>query len=329
MRLALYLHFPLIARKREDDGKMNKENILFTSEGVNCVAHLYWPDTFSTEEKFPVIVMAHGFSLVKEAYLPKYAEVFTKAGLAVFVFDYRFFGESEGTPRQHLIPAEQIKDYRNAITFVSQHPRIDAARIGIWGTSYSGGHVLHTAAVDRRVKAVVAQVPTINGWRGASRKMGPEKMAAFLSLLEEYRTARYHGAELRYINVVSDKGELAAQPSAESFNWFTAMSAIAPTWENRITLESMESYLEYNPAGLIDIISPTPLLIIAAEGDAVTPADLARDAFDNKAREPKQWLQVPGGHFDVYDGPSFEQASQAAAQWFTKHLQATLGQTIH
>lgn len=293
---------------------------MFTSEGIHCAAHMYWPPSLSAEQKVPVVVMAHGFSLVKEAYLHKYAAVFTQAGLAVFAFDYRFFGESEGAPRQHLIPGEQIKDYRNAITFVAQHPRIDPGRIGIWGTSYSGGHVLHTAAVDRRVKAVVAQVPTINGWRGASRKMGPEKMAAFVSMLEEYRTARYNGSEQRYIKVVTDQGELAAQPSEESLHWFSAMSETTPSWENRITLESMESYLEYNPAGLIDIISPTPLLMIAAEEDAVTPPDLAQDAFENRAREPKKWLLVPGGHFDVYDGPSFGLASAAAAEWFSLHL---------
>lgn len=301
---------------------MNKESILFSSEGVQCAAHLYWPTTLAAEQKVPVVVMAHGFSLVKEAYLPKYADEFTKAGLAVFAFDYRFFGESEGSPRQQLIPGEQIKDYRNAITFVSQHPRIDTSRIGIWGTSYSGGHVLHTAAVDRRVKAVVAQVPTINGWRGASRKMGPEKMAAFVSMLEAYRTARYNGAEQRYINVVTDRGEPAAQPSEESYHWFTAMSQIAPNWENRITLDSMESYLEYNPAGLIDIIAPTPLLMIAAEEDAVTPPDLAQAAFE-RAGEPKKWLLVPGGHFDIYDGPSFASASSAAAEWFSLHLLST------
>jgi fermentation-respiration switch protein FrsA (DUF1100 family) len=83
--------------------------------------------------------MAHGFSAVKEMYLDKFAEVFAEAGLGALVFDNRNFGASGGEPRQEIDPWEQVRDYRDAITFVETLPETDADRIGIWGSSYSGG----------------------------------------------------------------------------------------------------------------------------------------------------------------------------------------------
>ena len=113
--------------------------------------------------------MAAGFACVKEMHLDRYAEVFAQAGLAALVFDFRNLGASAGEPRQELDPWRQIEDYRHAITFASTLPEVDAGRIAVWGSSYSGGHALAVAATDRRVRCVAVQVPTISGhWSGLS-----------------------------------------------------------------------------------------------------------------------------------------------------------------
>lgn len=298
---------------------MNRKNITFTSEGLQCAGWLYMPDKASTTHKVPAIVMAHGFSLVKEAYLDLYAEVFCTGGFAVLVFDYRNFGGSESYKQQHLEPYEQIKDYRNAISWLSTLPEVDREQIGIWGTSYSGGHVLHIGAVDRRVKAVVAQVPTINGRKGANRKMGHERFTQFLSDLTDYRNDHYVNQEQKMFPVVAQDG-YAAQPHPDAYKWFTEAAKIAPTWKNEITFESMEHYVEYNPASFVEFIAPTPLLMIAAMEDGITPPDLIIEAFDDWANEPKRLVQLPGGHFDVYNGPTFKQASSESLKWFQQHL---------
>ncbi len=114
-----------------------RQDVTFPSEGLNCAGWLYLPDDLEGDEKRPAIVMAHGFSAVNENYLANFAEKFEEAGFVVLVFDYRFFGDSEGEPRGHLIPAEQHKDYKNAITWISQRSEVDPDRIGIWGSSYS------------------------------------------------------------------------------------------------------------------------------------------------------------------------------------------------
>ena len=298
---------------------MNRSTVTFTSEGLNCVGWLYMP-SHAIEQQVPAIVMAHGFSLVKEAYLDRYAEVFCQGGFAVLVFDYRNFGESDSYLPQHLEPYEQIKDYRNAISWLSTLPEIDENNIGIWGTSYSGGHVLHIGAVDRRVKAVVAQVPTINGRKGAERKMGHEKLEQFLKNLTNYRTERYVTGERKMYPVVAEDGA-AAQPHPDAYKWFTETTkTVAPSWKNEITLESMEHYVEYNPASFIEFISPTPLMMIAAMDDGITPPDLIIEAFEEQAKEPKKLLKLPRGHFDVYNGATFEQASKESLKWFQQHL---------
>ena len=61
------------------------------------------------------VVMAHGFSAVKEMALDRYAEVFCAGGLAVLVYDHRGLGASDGEPRQEINPFAQARDYRRAL----------------------------------------------------------------------------------------------------------------------------------------------------------------------------------------------------------------------
>src|ERR1700754_4228121 len=117
------------------------------------------PEGASGDTRFPVIVMAHGFSGVKEQGLNAVAERFCAAGHAVLVFDFRHFGASGGMPRSQLFPQAMVEDYRNAISWACRQPRVDQARLGVWGTSFRGGVAPHVATVDRRFKAVVAQAP--------------------------------------------------------------------------------------------------------------------------------------------------------------------------
>jgi fermentation-respiration switch protein FrsA (DUF1100 family) len=138
-----------------------RQDIQFDVDGVVLRGWLYVPDAGAAPH--PAIVMAHGFSAVKEMYLDRFAEAFAEAGLASVVFDHRNFGASDGRPRQEIDPWEQVSDYRAAITYAITRPEVDGGRVGIWGTSYAGGHVLVVGAIDRRVKCVVSQVPVVSG----------------------------------------------------------------------------------------------------------------------------------------------------------------------
>ncbi|MDX3233568.1 alpha/beta hydrolase [Streptomyces sp. ME19-01-6] len=268
----------------------------------------------------PAIVMAHGFSAVKEMYLDRFAEVFARAGLNALVFDNRNFGASDGEPRQEIDPVAQIRDYRHAITWAGDLPEVDPLRIGVWGSSYSGAHVLVVAAIDRRVKAVVSQVPLVSGSANVRALVRADLIAGLRALFDTDRAARLRGEAPAMVPVVTEElfGS-AALPTPDSWTWFTETAKLrAPAWRNEVTLRSVEMFTEYEPITHIPLISPTPLLLMPAREDHLTPAHLAIDAFE-QAREPKKLVILPGGHFDAYvDG--FEIASRAARDWFVEHL---------
>ena len=295
-----------------------RSDVEFDAEGVTLRGWLYQPDDAGGD--VPIVVMAHGYSAVKEMYLDRFAERFAAAGLAALVFDNRNFGASDGEPRQEIDPVAQVRDYRHAITFARQLPGVDPARLGIWGSSYSGGHVLTVGAIDRRVRAVVAQVPLISGWRNVLRLVRADMIAGFRAMFDADREGRAAGKEPQMVAVVTDDPlGAAALPTPDSFQWFTETGATrAPSWRNEVTLRSVEMLTEYEPGVYIDRISPTPLLMVIGAGDHLTVADEALAAY-NRALEPKRLVLLPGGHFDAYVA-DFDAAAGAATGWFVEHL---------
>jgi len=298
-----------------------RHDVTFLSQGMKCAGWLYVPDELRSGEQRPAIVMAHGFSAVKEMHLSNFAEKFVAAGFVTLVFDYRYQGASEGN-EQHgrIIPSEQQEDYRNALSWMALRPEVDAGRLGIWGSSYSGAHVLHLAAFDKRVKAAVAQVPLVNGWANAQRLMRADVFAGFVQTVLQDRQQRYSSGEVTCVPVVAPEGQPSALPTPDSYAWFTTTGrTIAPNWRNEVSLESLEKFLEYNPAATIHLISPTPLLMIAAGKDTLTPTDLAVAAYE-RALEPKSLVITSGAHFDAYTEPGLSETAIPAVEWFKRHL---------
>ena len=297
-----------------------RRNIEINAEGCRLAGWLYLPDDFTAP--VPAVVMAHGFSAVKEMFLDAYAERFNRAGLAAIVFDHRGFGASEGTPRQEIDPVAQVRDYRHALTYATTLPEVNAQRLGVWGSSYSGGHALVLGWTDRRVKCVVAQAPLVTGYRNVQRLVRADVAPGLRAMCNADRAARFAGAAPTLIPVVAnDPAVPAALPGAESWAWFTETAkARAPAWRNEVTLRSFEMLMEYDPGAHIERISPTPLLMIVARNDTLAVADEALAAYA-RALEPKRLVLLDGGHFDAYE-KDFEASCSAACEWFTAHLGA-------
>jgi dipeptidyl aminopeptidase/acylaminoacyl peptidase len=299
-------------------------DVEFMADGTRLRGWLYKPHS---DQPLAAIVMTHGYNCIKELYLDKYAEAWAKAGFVVLAYDHRNLGASDGEPRQELDPWQQIRDYRTAITFLQTLPWVDGNKIGIWGTSYSGGHVLVVAAIDRRVKCVVAQVPTISGWRGMLRRVQPSDWHNLRMQFDTDRLNRFLGQPPKMIPMVTDpnaKGQ-ASHASPDAWEFFNGINAAESdqwrfkTWKNEITLRSVEMYAEYEPGSYIERVAPTPLLMLVADNDVLAVTDEALDAF-NRAREIKKLLVFPGGHFSAYTN-QFEILSTAATDWFRRHLQ--------
>jgi len=288
---------------------VRRDDVEFISEGVTLRGWLFVPDG---EGPFPGVVVTAGFAGVREGFLGHpYQDVFAEAGIATLIYDHACCGDSDGEPRQELDPIRQQRGYRDAITFLVNHPDIDAERIGIWGTSYSGGHVLAVAASDRRVKAVVSQAMTISGHRNLQLRHTPAGYRELRQAWEADRAARARGDAPVMVPAFGEQSQSVrfamSQPPEHRKNW-----------RNEITLRSWEHYDSYEPAAFIERISPTPLLMIVGIDDTMTPATDALAAYE-RALHPKKLVLVPGEHYAVYDD-QFATTAGAARDWFQEHL---------
>jgi fermentation-respiration switch protein FrsA (DUF1100 family) len=284
-------------------------NVAFESEGRTLRGWLLIP---SGVGPFPGVVMSSGFAGVKEGFLGNpFHAVVSEAGICVLLYDHANTGSSDGEPRQELDPILQQRGYKDAITYLAGQDEVDADRIGIWGTSYSGGHVLAVAAYDRRVKAVVSQAMTISGHRNLQRRHPPERYA---EMHREWAAERLQIARSERPRLVP-----AFSADSESFRYNAARPPDQRLhWRNEVTVRTWELYDEYEPAAFIERIAPTPLLMIVALDDTMTPSQDALSAY-KRAGEKKHLVTVPGSHYAVY-GKQFERASTAARDWFVEHL---------
>lgn len=302
-----------------------REDVEFAGTGGTLLrGWLYLPAGVS---RAPGVVMAHGFSAVKEMALDRYAEVFCGAGLAVLVYDHRNLGASDGEPRQEINPWAQARDYRHAIGWLSQRPEVDAERIGIWGSSYSGGEVIVVGACDERVKAVVANVP-FTGYPGVDYSDTAARCKAILGELRDESGAGLadrRDTSFGPVAVIRMAGDAADTPvvldQSESSEWFGGQKSTAPSWINSITLTNgMGTEPVWDPGACIAHLGPKPLLLVVADQDRLADTSVSVAAFE-RASEPKQLVMVEGHHFIPYEGEGFDQSSQAARAFLVKHLE--------
>ena len=166
---------------------------------------------------------------------------------------YHVQTESRGEPRQEIDHCAQVRDYRHAITFACTLQEVDRSRIGIWGSSSSGGHVLVLGAIDRRVKCVASQVPLASGYRNILRLVRADHLAGLRANLDADREARFAGSPPAVLPVVAeDPMAPCALPTPDSWEWFSETGKTrAPAWRNEVTLRSVEMLMEYEPASYI------------------------------------------------------------------------------
>ncbi|WP_351234237.1 alpha/beta fold hydrolase [Streptomyces sp. NPDC002133] len=293
-----------------------REEIKFPAEGgIWLRGWLFTPDGPGPH---PAITMAHGYAAVKEHRLERFARVFADNGFVVLVHDHRTFGASDGTPRQDIDPWRQIADWRRAISYLEQRPEVDPERIGLWGTSYAGGHALVLGATDRRLRCIVAQVPTISGYEQGLRRIPPEAVAQLEDSFIKDERAQFRGAPPRTQAIVSDDPAVPASYRTQDALEFYTQPLPIGVWENTVTIRSTRAARMYEPGAWVTRISPTPLLMLVAANDTTTVTDLALAAYE-RALEPKKLILIPGGHFDPYTS-RFDTASTAALNWFRTYL---------
>lgn len=284
--------------------------------GITLAAWLYRPEGIGPH---PAITMAHGFGGIKEQGLDPVARSFAEKGFLVLVHDHRNLGASEGEPRGDINPWTQITDWRRAISYLESLDEVDANRIGLWGTSYAGGHAIVLGATDRRLTAIVAQVPVTDGVTTGQRRVPPDTRAALEREFDEDERGQLAGRPpVSRALVSADQDVPAFYRDPNAVTTYLQPLPDGVTFENRATLRSMRWSRMYTPAQWIDQVSPTPLLMIVAREDTTSGTDLALRAYE-RALEPKRLELIPGNHFDPYDKQR-DVAIAAAAEWFEEHL---------
>lgn len=299
------------------------QQIKFKSGGINCAGDLYLPPGFNQSRKFPGLVIGHGTAQTKKSLVDQ-GEFFSRAGYVVLAIDYRSFGESEGEPRGQLFPLIQVEDYRNGVSSLQRLAGVDRERIGIWGTSNSGGIVIYAAAVDPRIKAVVSQVPVVDHYRWMRWLRSVREWSELLTRVEDDRQRRYDTGEGARIPV-STMDTFCYRPLLPSTAARTKAAMeksgrppLAPGATD-VLLESVERALEFSATSVIHRIAPRALSIITTKEDDAHPIEQIVEAYE-MAREPKSLTLLDMYVLDVYTEPGLSIALGKALEWYDQYL---------
>ncbi len=293
-----------------------KKNVSFYSEGVKLDGDIYYPDGLTDGEQRAGVVLCHGYTGVKDLYLPNNAAVLKEAGYVVMTFDYKGWGASEGA-RTRLAPYSRVADVQAAMTFLQIQPEVDEERIGIYGTSYGCATVVWVAAHDERVKCAVGVVGMGHGARWMRSVRRPDEWVDLLETSKKDREQR----------VVSGTSDMAPRdeillPDRQSAALASAARADNPNALSELPLEYIDETLQFHPEWVVDKISPRPLLLIAGSDDRLVPPEDCQSLFD-KAGEPKKMVTLPGvGHYEVYVPPAFDDVMKETVAWFEEYLPA-------
>jgi len=292
----------------------SKVDSYFTSSGTRCKGWLYLPEG---EEKPPVIVMAPGFACEKDFGLQVFAERFVELGMAVFLFDYRNFGESEGKPRNLVSYRRHLQDWEAAIAHVKALSEVNGNKMALWGVSYSGGHVIKMAAKHPELAAVLALVPFADGMTSIKTMGFSDMMKVIGAGLRDV----FHMLTFRKpycIPVVAKPGELGCMNSLGTYEGYLAQVPEDSKWKNEFPARTCLIASYYRPIAAARRIK-CPVSIIMGDYDTViyTPSIQAMAAVIHDCK----LTALPMGHFNFYqDKDLFESIMMLQSEFLTESL---------
>jgi uncharacterized protein len=288
-----------------------------TAAGDEIDAWVYRPDGPGPH---PAVVMAHGFAAVKAGGLAPFAERFRRGGFTAVVFDYRQWGGSSGQPRDEVSVTRQREDYRTVIDWAVADTNIDAARIFVWGTSFSGMHAVEIAATDARLRGAIAQNPLVDGL-AAMTMVPPTRSLRLFAVGALDRLGSLLGRPPRYIPAGVAPGEFGAVANAAAF---AGLDIIRPKdgseWHNRVAARSLLDLAAHRPVRRAAEIS-CPILLVVAEHDTIAPVGPALRVAE---RAPNAELfRSRGDHYDVYEGgQDYDRVIGVEVKFLHRHAQA-------
>lgn len=293
-----------------------RTGVSFRSGDDGCVGWLYRPEGFAGPR--PLMVMAHGFSATKELRLPADAERFCAAGIGVLLFDYRHFGASGGEPRQLLDISRRHADFRRALAYTRDLDWVDPQRVGLFGSSFSGGHVLAVGAADGQVAAIVSQCPFTDGLASLPAQGLKRSRQIIVAGLRDQFTVLRGGAPY-YIPAAAPPRGTGVMTTDDSLSGMTAIAeqSVDAHWDNRVAARIGLRIAMYRP-GLKAARLPCPALFCIADQDSLAAAQQTVKLAARGARNEIE--QYPIGHFDIYVGDDWERAVADQTEFLVRTL---------
>jgi fermentation-respiration switch protein FrsA (DUF1100 family) len=285
----------------------------FTSKGVRCAGTLYMPDGAGRP---PVVIMAHGLGAERAFRLPAFAERFAAAGMAAFVFDYRNFGDSDGRPRNLISPQRHGADWLAAIAHVRSLQTVDVTRVALWGSSFSGGHVVAAAAKSKGIAGIVSQVPFVNGpslfrlfsfsFLTSATVNGIRDLARFLTFRKPH-----------LVPIVGKPDTFALMNTPDSWDGYTGLIPKGSAWRNECPARICLTIITYRPIACARRVACPALFVIAKRDSLVDWRDVVKTAGRVKNAET---MILDSGHFEPYTGELFEKVAARETEFLKRAL---------
>lgn len=289
--------------------------------GPRLNARVYTPTSTDIRGPHAVIIIATGLGTVKENRTLSFVTKFAQAGYASVTFDYATWGESEGTPRHTVRPEDQYRDVQNVLAWIRDQPdQFDLNKIVIWGTSFGGLIVTRLLAEDKQIAAGITQCPCVDAAIASRMKpLSTSVQLGFWAVLDTLGS--YIGRPPIYVAVAkmdekSSPALMAAPDVVEGYGLVIEMSK-GPL-RNKMTARSVMTFPLARPAQQAHKIT-APFLIVVPKYDTVAPLEEAKRVANTV--KSAEMVEVPGGHFDVYDGRvGWDENIKAQLAFLKRHI---------
>ena len=290
-----------------------RSDVTFTSGNDTCAAWLYLPEG---DKPAPVIVMAHGLGGVRTMRLDAFAERYCEAGYACLVFDYRYFGDSSGEPRQLLNIKSQLEDWANAVHFAQQDARVDGSKVIVWGSSFSGGHVLKTAATVPGIAGVMSQCPFTNGIASSMslHPMSTLKVSTLAAI--DLLTSPFRSTPVM-VDLAGNPGDGALMTAHDVMEGYNGIKPEGSDIPGYVAARFGFEITRYFPGASASKVK-APTLLIACLKDTVAPVKPTLKYAKKLAQGTV--VELDTGHFDIYVGEWFEKVVGIQIDWLKKHF---------
>jgi len=308
--------------------KVTVQKVAFKNQyHMKVVGNLFTPKDLNKKTKSPAIIVGHPMGAVKEQSANLYATKMAERGFVTLSLDLSFWGESEGQPRNAVLPDIYAEDFSAAVDFLGTRPFVDRERIGVIGVCGSGSFVISAAKIDPRMKAIatVSMYDMGAANRNALRKsLTLEQRKKIIAEATAQRDVEFTGGKTKYTSGTDHELNENTHPIQREFydfyrtprGEFTPKGS-SPKLTTHPTLTSNVRFMNFYPFNDIETISPRPMLFIA--GEKAHSIEFSEDAY-RLAAQPKELHIVPGaGHVDLYDRVDYIPFDKLTA-FFTEHL---------